>query len=165
MYLSVSIYLSIGILTSRSDRSGRSDVSSTSTSNASNRPKDYASLLKAFEISQHQNEVLSKQLHRMQQSVSAREGIETRLCSIISDLQASIDEVVEVTTTTSDDGSDRGSSSDSNNRCGSNKHARVVSIDISKGTSDIMGYLSNYLSNNSIYISIYLKANLIYIEV
>ena len=76
--------------------SRRSTASTAMSSAPMTRPKDYASLLQAFEVLQHQNEILSKELKRIHIINNAKVATEDRLTSLLLDLKMSIDDIVSV---------------------------------------------------------------------
>jgi hypothetical protein len=59
--------------------------------------KDFKKLSLSLEIMQHQNEMLSKQLKRMQENVCARDNAEAHMGALLNEMKVSVDDIVDMT--------------------------------------------------------------------
>lgn len=59
--------------------------------------KDFKKLSLSLEIMQHQNEMLSRQLNRMQETVCARDNAEAHMCALLNEMKVSVDDIVNMT--------------------------------------------------------------------
>jgi hypothetical protein len=59
--------------------------------------KDFKKLSLSLEIMQHQNEMLSRQLNRMQETVCARDNAEAHMGALLNEMKVSVDDIVDMT--------------------------------------------------------------------